>query len=297
MALAVLDLNKAIEFSQADFTAGQYTEDELDLLQTSSTGACRCGRTSRRSPPRATAGTRCTTRPTRRCCRQGLHRTGGTTRPPRLPGKAHISRQHTADLRRHPGRAAGRGAHREPRPAGRLRGGPRAGRHDRAAVHGVEGRDRPQPDGPPGMCGQGPLRPDRRQGLVGPRHGLPARSTSSTSRATCGWAGAQSDYRSLDWAMYSYLMTPEAIFAEYGLVTTERKDQDGQLVPVPAARRRVRFVDDGPARDVVGWPDRGHGLLVSPAQVRVRRPRRQGGAGHPRHVERASSSATGSSRT
>ena len=33
MAFAVLDLNKAIEFSQADFAAGQYTEDELDLLQ------------------------------------------------------------------------------------------------------------------------------------------------------------------------------------------------------------------------------------------------------------------------
>ena len=33
MALAVLDLDKAIEFSQADFAGGQYSQDELDLMQ------------------------------------------------------------------------------------------------------------------------------------------------------------------------------------------------------------------------------------------------------------------------
>jgi hypothetical protein len=49
-----------------------------------------------------------------------------------------------------------------------------------------------------------------------------------------GWG--QSDYRTLDWAAYTYLMTPEAIFSQYGLVATERIGQDGQSYPylVPA---------------------------------------------------------------
>ena len=33
MALAVLDLNKAIEFSQSDFASGTYVEGELDILE------------------------------------------------------------------------------------------------------------------------------------------------------------------------------------------------------------------------------------------------------------------------
>jgi hypothetical protein len=44
-----------------------------------------------------------------------------------------------------------------------------------------------------------------------------------------GWG--QSDYRSLDWAAYAYLMTPEAIYAEYGLIAVERKDDQGNSYP------------------------------------------------------------------
>jgi hypothetical protein len=44
-----------------------------------------------------------------------------------------------------------------------------------------------------------------------------------------GWG--QSDYKTLDWAAYTYTMTPEAIYAEYGLVTTQRQGQDGSLYP------------------------------------------------------------------
>jgi hypothetical protein len=50
-----------------------------------------------------------------------------------------------------------------------------------------------------------------------------------------GWG--QSDYRTLDWACYSYLMTAEAIFSEYGLVAVERLGADGKPYPylVPMA--------------------------------------------------------------
>jgi hypothetical protein len=44
-----------------------------------------------------------------------------------------------------------------------------------------------------------------------------------------GWG--QSDYKTLDWAAYTYTMTPEAIYAEYGLVTTQRQGQDGESYP------------------------------------------------------------------
>jgi hypothetical protein len=44
-----------------------------------------------------------------------------------------------------------------------------------------------------------------------------------------GWG--QSDYRTLDWACYAYLMSPEAIFAEYGLVAIERQDSEGRSYP------------------------------------------------------------------
>jgi hypothetical protein len=44
-----------------------------------------------------------------------------------------------------------------------------------------------------------------------------------------GWG--QSDYKTLDWAAYTYTMTPESIFAEYGLVTTQRQGQDGETYP------------------------------------------------------------------
>jgi hypothetical protein len=44
-----------------------------------------------------------------------------------------------------------------------------------------------------------------------------------------GWG--QSDYRTLDWAMYSYLMTPEAIYSTYGLVAIEREGNDGVSYP------------------------------------------------------------------
>jgi hypothetical protein len=44
-----------------------------------------------------------------------------------------------------------------------------------------------------------------------------------------GWS--QSDYRTLDWAMYSYLVTPEFALSEWGLVTTEAVGADGKSYP------------------------------------------------------------------
>ena len=190
MALAVLDLNRAIEFSQADFASGQYTEDELDLLRDiqhrrqqsgliSQAFAAACDRWDSLYYP--------TEEDARNQGRQSLVvplQCDPAGQGPRLD-------QHTADLRRHPGRAAGRAAHREPRAPRRLRGRSRAGCHDRAPVH-VRGRtrsasiswaighvwSRASTGGPPPRSGGTPRRASRV-------------STSSISRATCGWAGAR----------------------------------------------------------------------------------------------------------
>jgi hypothetical protein len=44
-----------------------------------------------------------------------------------------------------------------------------------------------------------------------------------------GWG--QSDYRTLDWAAYTYLVTPEEAFSKFGLVAVEQTDASGQSYP------------------------------------------------------------------
>ena len=207
------------------------------------------------------------------------------------PGQAHVSLNTPPIYVDIPASLQAVPAHREPRPAGRQRGGPRAGGHDRAAVPRVEApRSTSTGSGPQGLCGQGPLRADGGQGLVGQRQGLPDVSIVDQPRNLwLGWG--TSDYRRLDWACTRTCMTPEAIFAEYGLRVDTRKDKSAGYHPVRHAphlghdqRRIVSRAMAGP--DGAGRSRSSTTGTASPMPPKRREAGRAVRAGRPRHVER-----------
>lgn len=220
MALAVLDLNKAIEFSQSDFVGGRYSEDELDLLRD-----LQKRRAAMWSDQMAFATA---------CDRwdalyypgdEGMLASGSshwwTHSSAHLPGKAHISVNTPpiyvdipAALQAVPpienlvplvdSDAARALAAMTERLYTAWRGeidfnlmGARAcvvkGLYGRTAAKVWWDQDKKFPN---------------------------VDIVDQPRNLWLGWG--QSDYRSLDWACYTYFMTAEAVFAEYGLVCTER---------------------------------------------------------------------------
>ena len=237
MALATLDLNKAIEFSQADFLNGEYSEEELDLLQSLQARrtqlwseqqgfAAACDRwDSLYYPPDEAVLAQ-------KGASHWWYHSSAT-----LPGKAHISINTPpiyvdipAALQATPPienlvplvdseEARGLAAMTE-----RLYSAWKGEidldliGHKACVVKGLYGRTAAKV-------------------WWDPDTGFPRVDIVDQPRNLwLGWG--QSDYRSLDWACYSYLMTPEAIFSTYGLVAVERTGQDGKpypyLLPVAA---------------------------------------------------------------
>lgn len=236
MALAVLDLNKAIEFSQADFAGGQYDQDELDLMEDlqyrrqqywseQQAFAASCDRWDSLYYPPDEAML-----PQKGASHWWYH-TSAT-----VPGKAHISINTPpiyvdipAALQAVPpienmiplvdsAESRSLSAMTE-----RLYSAWKAEidlnliGHRACVVKGLYGRTAAKV-------------------WWDPDTGFPRIDVIDQPRNLwLGWG--QSDYRTLDWACYSYLMTPEAIYAQYGLVATERQGKDGKVYPylIPAA--------------------------------------------------------------
>ena len=228
MALAVLDLNKAIEFSQSDFANGQYEEGELDLLQDLQTrrqqlvteqqvfaAACDRWDSLYYPPPEgvlANSG----------ASHWWYHQSAIT------PGKAHVSintppiyvdipaalqavppiENIVPIVDSEPARNLAAMAERL-YVAWREEIGLNLLAHKACVVKGLYGRTAAKV----WWDGEFP----RVDVIDQPRN------------LWLGWG--QSDYRTLDWACYSYLMTPEAIFAQYGLCAVERHDGEGNSYP------------------------------------------------------------------
>ena len=236
MALAVLDLNKAIEFSQSDFANGQYDQGELDLLEDlqyrrnqywpeQQTFAAACDRwDSLYYPPDEAVLAQ------KGASHWWYHQSAT------MPGKAHISintpplyvdipaaLQAVAPIENMVPLTDDDAARTLASLAERLyvawreEVGLNMLSHRACVVKGLYGRTAAKV-------------------WWDPDTGYPRVDIVEQPRNLwLGWAST--DYRKLDWAAYSYLMTPEAIFAEYGLVCTERTGQDGKVYPylIPAA--------------------------------------------------------------
>ena len=230
MTLAVLDLQKAIEFSQADYAGGQYSEAELDLLQELQTRrtsywaeqqsfAAACDRWDSLYYPPDEAVI-----PDKGASHWWYHSSA------KLPGKAHLS------INSPPIYVDIPAALQAVSPIENLV--PLVDSEEARMVASMSERLY--------MAWKSEVSLD----LLGHRacvvKGLYGRTAAKVwwDSATgfpkvevidqprnlwLGWA--RSDYRTLDWACYTYLMTPEAIFAEYGLVATERRDAQGKSYP------------------------------------------------------------------
>jgi hypothetical protein len=229
VALAVLDLKKAIEFSQADFAAGQYSQDELDLLE-----SVQRRRMSMWPDQQSFAAA---------CDRwDALYYPGDESVLPggashwaenssaRLPGKAHVSintppiyvdipaaLQAVAPIENLVPLVDSDQARALAAMTERLYTAWRGEidlnllGHQACIVKGLYGRTAAKV-------------------IWDDDKGYPRVEVIDQPRNLwLGWGS--SDYRSLDWAMYTYMMTPEAIFAEYGLVAVERRGQDGKPYP------------------------------------------------------------------
>lgn len=236
MALAVLDLNKAIEFSQADFASGHYDEDELDILQ---------GLQERRAflwPEQQAFAAACDRWDSLYYPGDESITAGGASHwawhsSAKTPGRTHISlntppiyvdipaalqavapiENIVPSLDSEEARALASMGERL-YVAWREEAGLNMISHRACVVKGLYGRT------------AGKVWWDAELGA--PRIDI----IDQPRNLWLGWG--QSDYRSLDWAAYSYLMTPEAIFAQYGLCAVERRDAEGHsypfLIPVNA---------------------------------------------------------------
>jgi hypothetical protein len=230
MALAVLDLSKAIEFSQSDFAGGDYSEGELDLLQDlqarrtylwpdqqAFVAACDRWDSLYYPPDEAVL-------PAKGASHWWYHSSAS------LPGKAHISintpplyvdipaalqsvspiENVIPPIDNEQSRALASMGERL-YAAWRDEIGLNMLGHKACVVKGLYGRTAAKV-------------------WWDPDTGFPRVDVIDQPRNLwLGWG--QSDYRTLDWAAYSYLMTPEAIFAQYGLVAVERRDEAGTSYP------------------------------------------------------------------
>jgi hypothetical protein len=230
LALAVLDLNRAIEFSQADFAAGQYNEDELDILRDvqhrreqywSEQGAfaAACDRWDSLYYPGEEGMI-----PNKGASHWAYHSSA------RAPGKAHISLntppiyvdipaalQAVAPIENVIPMSDDDASRQLATLAERLyvswreEVGFNLIGHRGCVIKGLYGHT------------AGKVWWDAETGF--PQIDI----IDQPRNLWLGWA--QSDYRTLDWAMYTYLMTPEAIYAQYGLVAVERNAGDGKSYP------------------------------------------------------------------
>jgi hypothetical protein len=230
VALAVLDLNKAIEFSQADYVAGEYSEEELDILQQLQARRTQywseqmafvaaCDRWDSLYYPGDEAII-----PLKGSSHWWYHSSAGQA------GKAHVSintppiyvdipaaLQSVAPIENivpaidsEESRALASMGERL-YASWREEIGLNMLGHRACVVKGLYGRTAAKV-------------------WWDPDTGFPRVDIIEQPRNLwLGWAS--SDYRKLDWACYSYLMTPEAIFAEYGLVAVERIGKDGSPYP------------------------------------------------------------------
>jgi hypothetical protein len=230
VALEVLDLEKAIEFSQADFAAGQYSEEELDLLgdlqerriqywadQQTFAAACDRWDSLYYPPDEAVIANKGAS--------HWWYHTSAT-----LPGKAHVSintppiyvdipaaLQAVPPIENLVPLVDSEDARSLAAMTERLYTAWKAEvdlnllGHKACVVKGLYGRTAAKV-------------------WWDPITGFPRVDVIDQPRNLwLGWG--QSDYRTLDWACYSYLMTAEAVFAQYGLVCTERIDGAGKSYP------------------------------------------------------------------
>jgi len=230
VAVATLDLHKAIEFSQADFLTGQYTEEDLDLLQSVQSRrtqlwgeqqefAAACDRWDSLYYPPSEA-----VLPQKGASHWWYHSSAS------LPGKAHISintppiyvdipaslqavapvENVVPSIDNEQSRALASMGERL-YTSWREEIGLNMLGHKACVVKGLYGRTAAKV-------------------WWDPDTGFPRVDIIDQPRNLwLGWG--QSDYRTLDWACYSYLMTPEAIFSTYGLVAIERFGVDGVSYP------------------------------------------------------------------
>jgi hypothetical protein len=230
MALAVLDLNKAIEFSQADFAGGQYSEDELDLMQdlqyrrqqywSEQQGfVAACDRWDSLYYPGDEGVI-----PLKGASHWWYHSSANA------PGKAHVS------LNTPPIYVDIPAALQAVAPIENI--SPLVDSEDARKLAAMTERLYSAWKGEVNLNLMG-HRACVVKGLYGrtaakvwwdPETGFPRVDVIDQPRNLwLGWAST--DYRKLDWAMYSYLMTPEAIYAQYGLVAVGREGQDGKTYP------------------------------------------------------------------
>ena len=230
MALAVLDLSKAIEFSQADYAGGVYDQDELDILQSlnerrtqmwSDQGAfaAACDRWDSLYYPPDEAMI-----PNKGASHWWYHASASA------PGRAHISintppiyvdipasLQSQSPIENIVPNTDDEQARGLASMAERLYAAWREEiglnmlGHKACVVKGLYGRTAAK------------VWWDKETGF--PRVDI----IDQPRNLWLGWG--QSDYRTLDWACYSYVMTAEAIFSEYGLVAVERQDGIGNSYP------------------------------------------------------------------
>jgi hypothetical protein len=230
LALAVLDLKKAIEFSQSDMSRGEYSEDELALLREldfrrnilwpeQSAFAQACDRWDSLYYPPTEA-----VLPGKGASHWWYHSSA------KLPGKAHVSVNTPPIYVDIPAALQAVTPVENVTPA---REDPQS-RQLAAMVERLYYAWKEDQDfdliGHKGCIVKGLY--GRTAGKVwwDPETNFPKVSIIDQPRNLwLGWG--QSDYKTLDWAAYTYTMTPEAIYAEYGLVTTQRQGQDGNTYP------------------------------------------------------------------